>query len=181
MALPPWDGFSIRYNIDSDLPSGNVKIQCHELENCNDFLDRDSTRQRLLSPQSTLRSVQYLNSLTSKHCHWTIDLKTLAQDGVLSSIHFDANTLEKPLLNEYAGLGKEVHVAVRQLLLDLLEKDTSLGSKLRDNEERNKRALVPLGQVKMHLPIHIGDYTDFFVGVYHARNVSHTTSDPHAP
>ena len=57
---------------------------------------------------------------------YVLDLKALAQDGIFSFIHFDANTLEKPLLNEYAGLGKDVHLAVRQLLLELLKQDMSL-------------------------------------------------------
>jgi fumarylacetoacetase len=103
---------------------------------------------------------------------YVLDLRALAEDGVFTSVAFDASSLEKPTLNEYAGLGKDIHLAVRQLLSELLKKDTSLGSALRDNKERRQRVLLPLSDVKMHLPMQIGDYTDFFVGVHHARNVS---------
>jgi fumarylacetoacetase len=103
---------------------------------------------------------------------YVLDLKVLTQDGVFSSIAFDASTLERPTLNEYASLSKNIHLAVRQLLSELLKKNTSLGSTLRDNEQRRQRVLLPFSDVKMHLPMQIGDYTDFFVGVHHARNVS---------
>ena len=103
---------------------------------------------------------------------YVLDLNALAQDGVFSSVPFDASTLERSTLNEYASLDKSVHLAVRQLLLELLKQDTSLGPALRDNEERKQRVLLPLGDVEMHLPMHIGDYTDFCASVYHARNAS---------
>jgi fumarylacetoacetase len=103
---------------------------------------------------------------------YVLNLKALAQDGVFSSIPFDSSTRERPTLNEYASLGKDVHLAVRKLLLEILKKDTLLGTTLRDNEERKRKVLSPLSDAKMHLPMQIGDYTDFFVGVHHARNVS---------
>lgn len=103
---------------------------------------------------------------------YVLDLRALAEDGVFSSIPFDESSLKSPTLNEYASLGRNVHLAVRQLLSELLKRDTSLGAVLRDNEERRHRALLALRDVEMHLPMQIGDYTDFFVGVHHARNVS---------
>jgi len=100
-----------------------------------------------------------------------LDLKTLAQDGVFSSLQFNSATLEAPVLNPYAGLGRDVHRKFREYLTELLKADTSLGSVLRDNDERKGKALVPVKDVRMHLPMVIGDYTDFFVGEYHAQNV----------
>ena len=47
-----------------------------------------------------------------------------------------------------------------------------MGSDLRDNDDYRKMYIIPSDQVTMHLPLRVGDYTDFFVGVYHARNVS---------
>lgn len=100
-----------------------------------------------------------------------LDLKVLAQDQIFSDIEFDFTTLEASNLNAYAALGIHVHRDVRKRLQLLLGKDTQLGDLLRDNQERRGRALVPLSSVSMHLPMSIGDYTDFFVGVDHAVNV----------
>lgn len=33
------------------------------------------------------------------------------------------------------------------------------------------RAIVPQAAAKMHLPAHIGDYTDFYSSIHHATNV----------
>jgi fumarylacetoacetase len=34
-----------------------------------------------------------------------------------------------------------------------------------------KQALLAMAEVTSHLPMHIGDYTDFYAGLHHARNV----------
>lgn len=103
---------------------------------------------------------------------YVLDLKLLGQKGVFDDLNFDALTLESPNLNAYAALGKDVHHEVRVRLQKLLEEDTQLGEVLRDNEGLRSKALVPLRSVTMHLPMAIGDYTDFFVGLHHAVTVS---------
>lgn len=105
---------------------------------------------------------------------YALDLKMLAQDGVFSSIAFDATTLESATLNKYAALGREVHRSVRNFLQDILREDASHGSILRDNPDRIQRVLIPLRDVTMHLLMGIGDSTDFFAGIYHAQNVCST-------
>lgn len=102
---------------------------------------------------------------------YVLDLKALVQDHVLDDLGFDTTTLEANTLNSYAGLGKTVHLKVRDQLQRLLEKDTTLGNVLRDHEARRAKCLIPLDKVQMHLPMHVGDYTDFFLGLYHAENV----------
>lgn len=102
---------------------------------------------------------------------YALDLKALAQDGVFSSISFDSTTLTHPTLNAYAGLDKKIHREIRGFLQDLLSKDTKNGHLLRDDKIRRERGLIPLSAVTMHLPMTIGDYTDFFVGLHHAQNV----------
>ena len=104
---------------------------------------------------------------------YVLDLKALAQDGLFSPIDFDSSTLEGQTLNEYAALDKRVHREVRKLLQDLLSADTTNGPSLRDNNARRERTLVPIEDVKMHLPMAIGNYTDFFVGLHHIENVRH--------
>jgi len=102
---------------------------------------------------------------------YALDLKKLAQEGVFSGISFDPTTLESATLNNYAALGRDVHRNVRSFLQELLRVDTSYGSILRDNPERIQRVLIRLSDITMHLPMEIGDYTDFFVGIHHAQNV----------
>jgi fumarylacetoacetase len=116
---------------------------------------------------------------------YVLDVKVLAQEQVFDDLDFNIATLEEPTLNAYASLGKYVHGKVRRKLQQLLEENTQLGDVLRDNQQRRKRCLIPLDSVTMHLPVVVGDYTDFFIGLHHANNVSgkmglfqrHSTAD----
>ena len=44
---------------------------------------------------------------------------------------------------------------------------------LSDPKDKSKveRCLVPMKDVKMQLPVEIGDYSDFYASIYHATNV----------
>lgn len=104
---------------------------------------------------------------------YVLDMKVLSQNDVFTSFDKDvAATLQDSTLNRYAALGRKTHRGVRALLQDLLSSETTLGHVLRDNDALRAAALVPLGDVQMHLPMEVGDYTDFFVVPYHAKNVS---------
>ena len=71
-------------------------------------------------------------------------------------------------LNGYFALGKTARVALRERLLELL----SEGSSLRGKIEAQGTALLQLAaDCQLHLPARIGDYTDFYVGIEHAKNV----------
>jgi fumarylacetoacetase len=71
-----------------------------------------------------------------------------------------------PALNPLMALGRGAASEVRQRAMELLAEDApeSLRSK-------TGRLLVPMEQVRMHLPAVIGDYTDFYASIYHATNV----------
>jgi fumarylacetoacetase len=103
---------------------------------------------------------------------YILDMKVLTQERIFAAIEFNSSTLEAATLNAYAAEGKSVHQQVRNIIQKLLVRDTSLGLELRDYPERRERALVKMSEATMHLPMSIGDYTDFFVGQYHAQNVS---------
>ena len=71
-------------------------------------------------------------------------------------------------LNAYFALGRKARVALRERLLELL----SEGSALRGKIEAQGAKLLPLAaNCQLHLPAKIGDYTDFYVGIEHAKNV----------
>ncbi|KIW31456.1 fumarylacetoacetase [Cladophialophora immunda] len=99
-----------------------------------------------------------------------LDLRILAQKQVFKPLDFDLSSLEQATLNCYAGLGHEVHNKVRRFLQEILSSDTLSADILRDNAELRNAALIPMEEAQMHLPMAIGDYTDFFTSPYHARN-----------
>ncbi|KAJ9608504.1 hypothetical protein H2200_007492 [Cladophialophora chaetospira] len=98
-----------------------------------------------------------------------LDLKTLAQAGVFDELKINTDTLQETTLNGYASQGNAVHRKVRQKLKDLLKRDTELGNVLRDHGQLRDKSLVALDRVKMHLPMVVGDYTDHFIGLPHAK------------
>jgi len=102
-----------------------------------------------------------------------LDLKALAQSGAFASLakDFDMTSLEEPTLNRYATLGRELHRKVRTFLQDILAENTTLGHVLRDQSTLRSASVIPMQSVKMHLPVSIGNYTDFFTTPHHAQNV----------
>lgn len=104
--------------------------------------------------------------------HWVVDLAELHRLGLLNDLQIGADEFNAETLNPMIGRGKE---ATRQLRLRLQE---LLSTENRDTQQAVQLALVPLAEVSMHLPIHIGDYTDFYSSEDHARNVGTMFRDP---
>lgn len=104
-----------------------------------------------------------------------LDLSALAADEQaqknLPSIRDLASVFSQSTLNGFAALGRGVHRAVRGDLQRILGQATDLPAVLKDNEGLQQKALIPADKVKMHLPMHIGDYTDFYAGYHHAYKV----------
>lgn len=81
------------------------------------------------------------------------------------------DVFSKPTLNAFAALGRPFHREVRQYLQKIFVDDSPFPSLLKDNEDLQQKALISLANVTNHLPLEIGDYTDFFAGKNHAFNV----------
>jgi fumarylacetoacetase len=64
--------------------------------------------------------------------------------------------------------GKAVMRKLRQRLGELLAAENAT---FRDNAELRKKALFPLEKCTLHLPVEVGDYTDFYSSREHATNV----------
>ncbi|WQF85695.1 Putative fumarylacetoacetase [Colletotrichum destructivum] len=77
----------------------------------------------------------------------------------------------QPTLNAFAELGRPVHRAVRSYLQDVFLESTPHPEILKDNEALRTASLRPITDISLHLPLAIGDYTDFFAGRNHAHNV----------
>jgi fumarylacetoacetase len=103
-----------------------------------------------------------------------LDLKAFAAENGFSGLPTMKNHLtvfSQPTLNAFAALGQPVHKEVRKYLQDVFSESTSHPGVLKDNAALQKAALLPKQETKTHLPMQIGDYTDFFAGINHAFNV----------
>lgn len=97
-----------------------------------------------------------------------LDLALLYDEGLLSQGHIPFNVFALDRLNEFMACGRPAWQSIRRRLFELLEEKTP---DLRDNRELQKRALIPMSEVQMHLPVFIGDYVDFYSSEQHATNV----------
>lgn len=88
-----------------------------------------------------------------------------------SDIQKHIEVFSQTSLNAFAALGRPVHRTVRSYLQSILAKDTDHPEVLKDNQKLQDAALLKRTDVKNHLPLTIGDYTDFYAGKNHAFNV----------
>lgn len=102
-----------------------------------------------------------------------LDLKAFSLGNGFSALPSlkDLSVFSQPTLNAFAALGRPLHREVRAYIQDVFSEDTKHPEVLKDNEELRKAALLPKHETKNHVPMQIGDYTDFFAGVNHAFNV----------
>jgi fumarylacetoacetase len=73
-----------------------------------------------------------------------------------------------PSLNAFMQQGPRVWSRIRARISELLRADHP---ELRDNDEMRKRALVSMREARLHLPITVSGYTDFYSSKEHATNV----------
>ena len=107
---------------------------------------------------------------------YVIDLDALAWVGYLDGTGInDYSVFSQPVLNDFIALGKPVWKALRKRLIELF----NIGdSSLSGNNGHKARILVPVSNATMHLPLRIGDYTDFYSSIEHATNVGMMFRDP---
>lgn len=96
-----------------------------------------------------------------------LDLSVLEADGLVRPGN-TATVFDKAQLNDFMALGHEVWSQTRAALSDLLE---ASNGRLRDDAGLRARALVPMSSVRLHLPLRVAGFTDFFASRYHATNV----------
>ena len=97
-----------------------------------------------------------------------LDLAALAEHDV-----FDFNTavFEKDVLNDFISLGKDITKRVRKNIQYWLQDDYSV---LAGKPE----LFVKQSDAQMHMPVYVGDYTDFYSSIEHATNVGKMFRDP---
>ena len=94
-----------------------------------------------------------------------LDLEMVGRLGFFDDLSFDLAVFNKPVLNDFMALGKPVCRTIRQRLIDLLNDPEKPLDAFADF------VLIDAEAATLHLPIHIGDYTDFYASEEHASNV----------
>lgn len=97
---------------------------------------------------------------------YVLDLWELEQDSRLDV--GPLGVFSQPSLNAFMALGPKVWSATRARISELLRSDHP---ELRDNRELRARALVPMADVRLHMPFAVSGYTDFYSSKEHATNV----------
>jgi fumarylacetoacetase len=95
-----------------------------------------------------------------------LDLWELEQQGRLDV--GELGVFAAPMLNPFMALGPAVWSRTRARISELLRRDNP---ELRDNDELRALVLVPMKDAKLHLPIAVAGYTDFYSSKEHATNV----------
>ena len=98
----------------------------------------------------------------------------------LSAVHdlgidlgsFKKEELLAPVLNPMMAHGKKAMAMLRERIAYLLD------AKNDELKGLSEKVLVKQSHAKMHLPVHIGDYTDFYSSIDHATNVGMMFRDP---
>lgn len=104
-----------------------------------------------------------------------IDLATLYDYGFFDEIEgLDENVFESFTLNAFIELGKPVTNKVRLKIQQILLED----SKLAEDHKTIEECFYAYDQVKMMLPVHVPNYTDFYSSIEHATNVGMMFRDP---
>ncbi|MDP6922949.1 MAG: fumarylacetoacetase, partial [Lutibacter sp.] len=100
-----------------------------------------------------------------------LDLTIAFELGVFDGLKISKSVFKSAFLNDFISLGKPVTNAVRTILQEELCNDKSI---LKTSET----AFIPQNNVAMHLPVKVGDYTDFYSSIEHATNVGMMFRDP---
>ena len=105
-----------------------------------------------------------------------IDLSQLNAMGAFEAIEgIDDFAFDSDSLNDFIAQGKIITNAVRKRIQQLFSIENT---ELRNNPSVDEDVLYTLASVEMHLPVAIGDYTDFYSSRQHATNVGIMFRDP---
>ncbi len=92
-----------------------------------------------------------------------IDLAAAADHGLFGKRRFFRRLFEQPVLNEFIAQGKSISTRIRRRLQHWLSTPEA--------PDNAAAILIEQRRVRMHLPLHVGDYTDFYSSIEHATNV----------
>ena len=96
---------------------------------------------------------------------YILDLSITEGVGFFADLDFNKKTLQADVLNPFISEGKTAWKALRNRVQELFSEGFE-GRKTVENE-----CLTLQSDAEMHLPVKIGDYTDFYSSEQHATNV----------
>ena len=105
---------------------------------------------------------------------WVVDLAALEANGYLK-IEEGETFFNQSTLNKFIESGKANWSKVRAELQNLLAEHNA---ELRDNQALRDQVFFKQADVKLHLPVHVPGYTDFYSSKEHATNVGCMFRDP---
>lgn len=104
-----------------------------------------------------------------------VDLATLYDFGYFNDVEgLNENVFEAYTLNEFIELGKPITNAARKKIQELLLENSILAK----DEKTIEECFFNLDEVKMLMPVHVQNYTDFYSSIEHATNVGKMFRDP---
>jgi fumarylacetoacetase len=91
-----------------------------------------------------------------------VDLYAVAELGHFDDLKIKKSVFKNDYLNDFISLGKDKTNAVRKRLQEILADDKNI---------HHSSFTIHHSKVHLHLPVKIGDYTDFYSSEQHATNV----------
>ncbi|XCF04942.1 fumarylacetoacetase [Tamlana crocina] len=104
-----------------------------------------------------------------------IDLGALHQLGYFEGIALTDDIFLQDSLNDFIADGRKTWRAVRNRIADIFDSNNDT---LKNNKSHKEIVLFRLDEIEMQLPVQIGDYTDFYSSMEHAKNVGSMFRDP---
>lgn len=104
-----------------------------------------------------------------------VDLSGMASLGYFDHLGYKVSDFEKPVLNDFIAKGKKASCKIRTMMQECFtegncsETEMSLIAQM---------ALHAESEVRMLMPLQVGDYTDFYSSIEHATNVGAMFRDP---
>ena len=103
-----------------------------------------------------------------------IDLLACNELDLFKDLNINNNVFENNFLNDFINLGKNKTNKVREIIQQQL---TDESSKIK----MSSVVIIPMNEAEMHLPVKVGDYTDFYSSIEHATNIGSMFRDPSNP
>ena len=103
-----------------------------------------------------------------------IDLLACNELDIFKDLNINNNVFENNFLNDFINLGKNKTNKVREIIQQQL---TDESSKIK----MSSVVIIPMNEAEMHLPVKVGDYTDFYSSIEHATNIGSMFRDPSNP
>ena len=103
-----------------------------------------------------------------------IDLFASNELDIFKDLNINNNVFENNFLNDFINLGKNKTNKVREIIQQQL---TDESSKIK----MSSVVIIPMNEAEMHLPVRVGDYTDFYSSIEHATNIGSMFRDPSNP